>query len=180
MKRFTALMLMSLMILLANGSLWASDDHKDGYRSKFYGTVDNLPEGLLGTWIVNGRSVIVTERTRIEEEHGRVLVGAYVEIKGKSDGQTLHASKIEVKRDSSSSSRDDDSRHQRSGNEFYGVVKDLPNGDLGTWLIGEREVIVDHQTRIDTKYGRPMVGSRVEVKGSFQNNSFHARKIEVK
>lgn len=179
MKRFTAILLMSLMVLLANGTLWASDDHKDGYRSKFYGTVEALPEGLIGIWTVNGRTVVVTEQTRIEEEHGRVLVGAYVEVKGASDGQTLHASKIEVKRNSSSRS-DDDSKYQRSDHEFYGVVKELPSGDLGIWLIDGREVIVDQQTRIETKHGRPMVGARVEVKGAYQNNSFYARKIEVK
>lgn len=179
MQRFTTFLLISLTILLASVPLWASDDHKDGYRSKFYGTVESLPDGLLGTWVINGRSVVVTEQTQIEEEYGRALVGAYVEVKGKTDGQTLLADKIEVKREASGS-RDDDSRHRRSDNEFYGVVKALPRGELGTWMIGEREVFVDQQTRIETKHGRPMIGATVEVKGSYQNDTFHARKIEVK
>lgn len=178
MKNFSTLLLLSLSLLLA-GPLWASDDAKHGYQSKFYGTIEAMPEGRTGSWIVNGRTVIVTPQTRIEEEYGRALVGAYVEIKGNSDGQTLQAGKIEVKR-GTAGTRDDDSYARRSENEFYGVVTSLPQGNLGTWLIDDREVFVDSQTRISSKHGHPVVGSKVEVKGSYQNDSFHARKIEVK
>lgn len=72
--------------------------HHERYESKFYGTVTKMPESGKGMWIVNNREVIVTQDTFIEEEHGRAVAGAYVEVKGSHTDNTFTAHKIEVKR----------------------------------------------------------------------------------
>ena len=79
--------------------------------------------------------------------------------------------------------KDDDDRSSRFSegeNEFYGTIKQIPQGGLGTWVVGQREIFVDQKTRFENDYGQARVGSRVEVKGIYQNGTFHARKIETK
>jgi hypothetical protein len=77
----------------------SGDFRKTGYPGKFYGTIESIPEGRLeGIWIINGREVLVTPNTKIEEEYGRVTVGAYVEVKGNYIDRIFTAYEIEVKR----------------------------------------------------------------------------------
>lgn len=67
---------------------------------KFYGTVQSLPAGgLIGDWVVSGRTVHVTAATLIKQKYGSVRVGAYVEVKGtqQADG-SVNAIQIETKR----------------------------------------------------------------------------------
>lgn len=111
MKKIISAMLAALTLAAVQTAVFASDDH--GYRSKFFGIVEALPIGLSGTWIVNGRSVEVSPQTVIEQEHVRIAVGTYVEIEGRSDGRTITAYKVEVKRRAydSGHGRDDLRRH---------------------------------------------------------------------
>lgn len=67
-------------------------------ESKFYGTVENLPKGFVGTWVVSGREIFVSKDTLLKEKHGKVEVGAAVEVKGAMSGETFNAHKIEVKK----------------------------------------------------------------------------------
>ena len=116
MKKITSMIMIALMIAGVQATVFASDDNS--YRSKFYGTIEELPAGLSGTWVVNGRSVEVTPQTRIEQEHGQIAVGTYVEINGRSDGRTFTVHKVEVKRRASGSSHDrDDSRRPVTGKD---------------------------------------------------------------
>jgi hypothetical protein len=50
----------------------ASDD--------FYGVIEQIPEGNIGTWVIGGRSVEVTETTSLEEDDGPFVVGACVQV----------------------------------------------------------------------------------------------------
>ncbi len=168
-------------MLLSTGRIMASEDewyeHGRGYSgstAKFYGVVESMPEkGYTGVWVINGRKVLVTEQTYIEEEYGRATKGAYVEVKGVYSGDTFKASKIEVK---------------RSGNykpsyrsKFYGVVEWMPrDGKEGVWIISGRAVKVDRHTRIKEEHGRLSVGAPVEVKGNPLGEVFVASEIEVK
>lgn len=47
---------------------------------EFYGIVESRPEGKVGTWVIGGRKVEVTERTELEADNGPLLVGACVEV----------------------------------------------------------------------------------------------------
>jgi len=98
MKKMITIMLAAVLVMSGQQLVKASSDNDDGYRSKFYGTVEKMPTDHVGTWIINGRQVEVTNNTKIEQEYGKVLVGSYVEIKGRSDGKTFHAYELEVKR----------------------------------------------------------------------------------
>lgn len=148
-----------------------------GGSTKFYGTVEQLPaSGLVGTWIVSGRTVLVSASTRIDQEDGPVAVGAYVEVEGllQPDG-SVNATKIEVKSSASGGS---------SGGyvKFYGVIEDLPaTGWIGDWLVSGRTVHVDATTRVEEKNGSVRIGASVEVKGIQQaDGSVNAAKIEIK
>jgi hypothetical protein len=46
----------------------------------FYGFVESRPDGKLGTWIVGGRSVEVTESTDLDEDNGPLEVGTCAEV----------------------------------------------------------------------------------------------------
>ena len=179
MKKLTAVILVGLITLIGFGIAFASDDHDSGYHSKFYGSIEVLPAERHGLWIVNGRSVQVTPQTKIKEKHGRAAVGAYVEIRGSSDGQTFHAQKVEIKQQAHHTD-DVQNRHHADKNKFYGNIKTMPQGALGTWMIDDKEVHVDPKTRIEEEYGPATIGSIVKVKGTYREGRFYAREIEVK
>lgn len=179
MKTLVSLLLATFLTFFATGAAWTADDHDHHSRSKLYGTVEEVPEDLYGRWIVNGRLITVTPQTRIVQEYGMATVGAFVEVKGEYDGREFLAEEIEIKQGIRPAVQSATSG--RAGIEkFYGTITSLPRGDLGTWIIDGREVFVDDRTRIDEKHGEAVVGSPVEIKGTFRGESFHALKIEVK
>jgi len=57
-----------------------------------------IPAGRIGFWTINNRKILVTSETRITEDYGRALVGAYVEVEGKNTGKSFDAGRIDVKR----------------------------------------------------------------------------------
>ena len=146
-------------------------------ESKFYGVIEKMPEsGYNGTWVINGKTVVVSDATRIKEKHGRVAVGKYVEAEGVRNGDSFTAYKIEVER--SRESRYDD---RRGSSKFYGTVEALPQTGMdGVWKIDGREVVVTSTTRIKEEYSKLEIGASVEVEGSFSDNTFTAYEIEVK
>ena len=96
-----------LSLSVAAGGVLADDhegrragEHRKGgdYESKIYGTVEKLPEDLVGTWVVNSREIEVTKETKIKEKHGKAEAGAYVEVEGNVTGKTFTAYEVEVKR----------------------------------------------------------------------------------
>ncbi len=146
-----------------------------GTYTKFYGTVESYPDGLIGLWTVSGRFVNVSPATRIDQEHGTVTQGAYVEVEGwvQTNG-TVTATQIEVK--------DDPGRGDTNYTRFYGTVEQLPNHTLiGTWMVSGRPVVVNSNTRIEQEHGPVAVGAYVKVEGMRQaDGSIVASKIEVK
>lgn len=96
-----------LLTMLAVSSSWTAlaSEHEYEEReygehrsAKFYGIVDALPQnGMNGTWLVNGRQVVVNQGTEIKEKRGRVAVGSYVKVEGYPSGSNFTADEIEVK-----------------------------------------------------------------------------------
>lgn len=76
----------------------SDDSGKGGGKANFKGTIESLPDGLIGEWTISGTTVIVTDSTRIQQQHGQAGVGVRVKVKGtrQSDGSVL-ATKIQVK-----------------------------------------------------------------------------------
>ena len=63
------------------------DFKESAYPGKLYGTVEKLPEsGWQGVWIINGREILATGNTKIEEKYGRIAVGALVKVEGNYSG----------------------------------------------------------------------------------------------
>lgn len=67
------------------------------YENEFYGTVQQIPENLIGTWVIDGKNIQVTKDTNIKREHGQPGIGSYVEVEGRYVDNTFIARKIEVK-----------------------------------------------------------------------------------
>ncbi|CAK8722441.1 MAG: hypothetical protein D3917_15155 [Candidatus Electrothrix sp. AX5] len=181
------LILSALMLgcSLFSGPVQASGDERSEYEgreryreeSKLYGVIEKMPEnGLNGTWIINGKTVVVSDRTRIKEKYDRAALGRYVEVEGVRNGDSITAYEIEVERN-----RENRSDDRRSSAKFYGTVETLPQaGFNGVWKIDGREVVVTRNTRIKEEYSRLAVGSIVEVEGRLSGNTFTAYEIEVK
>lgn len=177
MKNFITIVAMGLFVALAAGTAFAGEHGRhDGreyersgqYESTIYGTVRNLPSGMIGVWNVNGREVNVTKATLIKEKHGKAEVGAYVEVEGTFSGKMLNAHKVEVKRDG------------REAQKIRGTVEKLPAGKDGRWIVNGEEILVSGDTVIREKHGKAEVGAYVEVEGRRVGNTLSARKIEVK
>ena len=99
----SSVVLVALFAGLANTSEYErrerskSSEHGERYGNKFYGTVQQIPENLIGIWIVDGNTIQVTKDTYIEREYGQPGVGSYVEVEGRYIDNAFIARKIEVK-----------------------------------------------------------------------------------
>lgn len=150
----------------------------------FRGIINSLPAttGYIGDWKVSGRPVRVTSDTKINEEQGKVAVGAMVEVKGVADptGTVLALSIVVIK-----------NVPEPGYIKFLGVIKSIeplpaasagPQPSLiGTWKVGDRTVKVLPETKINQENGPAQVGALVEVEGILQTDgSVVAKYIEVK
>lgn len=150
---------------------------------RFFGTLTKLPEasiqignGLAGDWIVGGKTVHVVSQTRISREHGRVEVGAYLEIEGnqRTDG-SIDPVGIEVERDASAP----------TGTigyiNFYGPIRTLPATAslVGDWVVDGKTVHVATATKLEKNRGEFAVAAYVEVSGyQLADGSVNATKVE--
>lgn len=121
------------------------------------GVIEQMPpNGLVGRWIVAGTNVVVSRNTLINQGAGAAVVGAEVQVTGRqADSSAVVAREIVVL---SSPLTGEPVR-------FQGRIVSLPeNGLLGEWTIGDRQVQVTENTRIEgERFVRP--GARVQVWG---------------
>ena len=170
------------------------DRAQSPYPGKFYGTVDSIPDtGREGIWIINGRDILVTGNTRIEEEYGKAAPGSYVEVKGDYAGKTFTAYKIEVKGEKRyreyvpsrqkayDGAPDYAPRQEKTYNsKLSGIIESMPQaGYEGVWIVNGRTVEVTGVTLIDETGGRAAVGSRARVKGVRTDETITAHEIEI-
>jgi hypothetical protein len=67
-----------LMVFMSIALLWIPlSSHAD---NEFHGVIDSRPEGKVGTGVIGGRQVVVTERTELKEKDGPLVVGACAEV----------------------------------------------------------------------------------------------------
>jgi hypothetical protein len=176
--KLAAIAPLALVFLMGNTALASGE-------TKFTGVVETLPNtpGFVGAWRVAGRTVHVSNATAIEQEDGRVHVGAKVKVEGftRSDG-SIDATEIEVKTGSGDGGDggDDDDRDLP---QFKGTIQSLPGtaGQIGDWRVGGRTIHVFASTKIETEFGPVAVGAFVEIRGVLRaDGSMDAVKIEVK
>lgn len=142
--------------------------------SSFYGTIESMPSaGVVGQWVVNGRTVFVDGSTFVDQEHGQAAVGALVEVKGAPNSTgSFVATKIEVKTGTGGAGS--------SGYiEFRGTVERLPaSGVIGDWMVSGRIVHVSSSTTIRENHGPARIGGRVEIEGNQRSDgSVDAKKV---
>jgi hypothetical protein len=147
-----------------------------GAATEIVGLVEALPaQGLVGTWRVAGRDVVVSATTVLDAEHGAFAVGVPVEAKGTGNAAgALVASRIE----------------RVAGNgaaapplKFWGTVESLPAtvGFVGTWRITGRNVNVTPSTALRVNNGPIVVSAIVEVDGWAQpDGTVEAHEIETR
>jgi hypothetical protein len=161
----------------ADGGHGGSDDSE----VKLTGAVESLPaSGFVGDWRVAGRTVHVTSSTEINQEDGRITVGAIVKVEGAARADnSIDAREIELRQGASGSGGGqggDDSQ-----DDFKGTIQSFPAGFIGDWNIGGKVIHVTASTRIDTEMGPVAVGAFAEVHGTQRTDgSIDATKIEIK
>lgn len=152
------------------------DDSGNNNGFELDGTITALPTApdFIGDWTVAGKTIHVTATTKIEQDNGKVAVGAVVEVKGapQTDG-SINASKIEVKLSSGGGSE----------TRLTGSVESIPStpNRLGDWKIAGKTVHVTATTRLKQENTPIAVGVNVQVEGLLQSDgSINALSIEPK
>lgn len=70
----------TLAALLAAGLLMSGSAFAD---EEFYGRIDSRPETNPGIWVISGQQVEVTDKTKIDNDNGPLVVGSCVEVEHK-------------------------------------------------------------------------------------------------
>src|SRR3989441_5405051 len=151
----------------------ARADDEDEFE--FTGVISNLPNtaGLIGDWVVGGRTVHVTASTRIEQEDGSRAVGKTVEVEGVLEQNgTVDATEIEVK------------SNTESPTEFLfrGRVEHLPStaGFIGDWTVSGRTIHVSSSTVIQQVEAPLAIGIPVKVIGTLRTDgTIDATKVQT-
>jgi uncharacterized protein (TIGR03437 family) len=146
-----------------------------GLPISFRGAIESLPSstGRIGDWKVGGKTVHVTQTTRLFSGDGTFAVGAEVEIEGVQMNDGSISALLILLRSSGPSPMP----------KFSGIVEKLPStsGRIGDWTVSGVLVRVNQTTKINQERGEVAVGSLVEITGTRQNDgSFLASQIEVK
>jgi hypothetical protein len=56
-----------VMLLASSAALFTMGSYAN---EEFYGTIGSRPGSKAGTWVIDGREVMVTGKTKLKEEHG--------------------------------------------------------------------------------------------------------------
>jgi hypothetical protein len=70
-------LLKSWLLIAASGLIFSSPAFAD---EEFYGTIESRPAANPGIWVISGQQVEVTSKTKIETDHGPLVVGSCVEV----------------------------------------------------------------------------------------------------
>jgi len=141
---------------------------------RFYGALSRLPaasiqigNGRAGNWMVGGKTVYVSPKTRIIEQHGRAVIGAFLEVEGnqRPDG-SVDAVEITVERDAAAPSG------AIGYINFYGAIRSIPSAEglVGAWAIDGKIVNVGANTKLERGRVDFAVGVYVEVNGYLMDN----------
>lgn len=164
----------ALLCVLSTGRADADDDNEG--EAAFYGTVEAMPQGgVQGKWVVNGREIVVTPRTEIEQKHAAAAVGSYVKVEGVFSGSSFIVYELEVERGAA------DQRRAAGGNcRLAGTVEKMPENNYeGIWIVGGRQIHVGSETVIDETSAKASAGVRAEIKGIRSGQAVKALEIRI-
>ncbi|HWQ31812.1 MAG TPA: DUF5666 domain-containing protein [Blastocatellia bacterium] len=175
LKAILATLILLAGMLPASPAL-ADDSSTTDEFTGLRGVITALPAtaSFVGDWKVNLKVVHVTATTVINQENGKVAVGAFAEVKGtlNSDG-SLTATKIEIGMGSIGG----------ISLTFIGTVDELPStpNRVGDWKVSGRTVHVTAMTHIEQENGPVAVGATVRVQGLVQPDlTINALEIETR
>lgn len=144
-----------------------SDDEFQG-EGVLFGKIQSLPtDGLLGEWNVGGMTFIVTDTTKLNQEHGTFAVDVTVKIHFVVDANgNNYAREIEAK------FADDDDGHDHDGDgtfegaegHAFGSIEIMPADLIGQWTISGITYTVTADTRFVEPKSAFAVGAKVRVK----------------
>jgi hypothetical protein len=145
------------------------DDHE---YVRLVGVIEALPaNGLLGQWTVDGKIVVINDRTELEQ-NVTFVISDTVKVKGyvQTDGSILAR---EVEKENEGDGGNDD--HEV---KFTGEIEALPqSGLLGEWQIDGQRVLVTPETEL--KENSYVVGDTVKIEGHARPDGvIVAKKIE--
>jgi len=131
----------------------------------FAGTIQQMPVGRVGNWLIAGRTVQVTSLTWMNEYKGSAQVGTQAAVQSiRQANGTLMAIRIIITK----------ALHEGTPNPvhaytvFHGTVEALPDNTLlGLWQVSGRSVKVTASTYV---IGDVSVGDQVFVKGYVQED----------
>jgi len=129
----------------------------------FSGTIQRFPPRLIGIWVIEGRTVVVTRADQVE---GTPAVGKMATVRAlRYSNGVLKAIKIVIP---------EPTEYVRT---ITGTLQRFPQHLFGWWQIGEQRVLVTTQTVI---VGRPIVGHEATAKVAvLGNGTLLALHIEI-
>ncbi len=74
-------------------------------EADWYGLVEKRPEQKVGTWVIGGKEVVVTEAVRLDEKEGPATVGACVKLDYETRNGVRYLDEIETEKDASKCAR---------------------------------------------------------------------------
>ena len=138
----------------------------------FRGVIQKAPlEGQIGTWVVDGSNVLVSESTVVK---GEPAVGSYVEL----DGSWLVGNKILKAYDL----RVQNEADPLLTGQLIGTVDQIPtsNWPYGIWMVDGRKVNVKKGVEVNEKNGKAKIGAGVAIKGGYVDGVFTASELAIK
>ncbi|MCC6170156.1 MAG: hypothetical protein IT329_23255, partial [Caldilineaceae bacterium] len=158
-------------------------DDDDDAEGELYGVVTELPTGLVGTWVIGGKSFEATAQTEFDDEGGTFAKGVTVKVEFTTDSAGVnHATEIELKYgDDDDDDDDDDEYGEAPGAEgqAYGLLESRPAERNGEWVIGGIAYVVDDGSELDDA-AELVVGARVKVEYTVRSDGTRrAHEIEA-
>ena len=140
------------------------------------GLVETLPAaGLVGTWRVASRNIVVLAATRIDTEHGGVAIGTRVEVHGTANADgSVTAGDVEVQAGGTATPP------PAGGDlEVHGTIDALPAaGPIGIWTVNGAAITVTAATTLNAEHGAFVLASPSRSMRSTPDGTLVARRIE--
>ena len=146
----------------------------EGHEGHAYGIVGVMPAGGIGTWTIAGIQYTADASTRMEQEHGAIVVGALVKVQYYLDASNNRlARKIESTNENGGVT---DSSHSK----LYGTIEQMPSGSFnGQWQINGVSFTADQNTQFLENNGVLAMGAYVEVEYTQNGGVNWIAKIET-
>lgn len=133
-------------------------DGDDNERPRFYGMVEQMPEGgRVGEWLIGGKTVVADGQTQFDETEGAIGLGVCVKVELMGQGST-------VAREIDSEPLSDCNDDGEGGAELYGIIETLPaTGTIGVWIVSSKAYTVTPQSELKMEYGAFDIGRCVKI-----------------